>query len=263
MTHLPTTLMQPIADAARIAGKTALKRFRTHIPVETKADGSPVTVADREAESAARAWIEEYFPEDGILGEEWGLTRPEAARRWILDPIDGTRSFVRGVPLWGSLVAVMEGARVLASAVYLPALGEVIVAGHQASCWWNGVECAVSNVKRLTEATLVTTDDRFLGAPAKREAWERLARRAAVVRTWGDCYGYALVATGRAEVMLDSGLQLWDAAPVRLIVEEAGGRFGDWTGSEALEGDVVATNGGVAEETLKLLATAGEPQASE
>ncbi len=261
MTHIPTTLMQPVADAARIAGKTALKRFRTNLTIESKADGSPVTLADREAELAVRAWIEEYFPGDGILGEEFGLARPDAPRRWVLDPIDGTKTFVRGVPLWGSLVAVMERDRVLASAVYIAALGEIVVAGYEASCWWNGVECSVSKVRRLTEGTLVGTDDRFLGAPTKREAWDRLARRAAVSRTWGDCYGHALVATGRAEVMLDCGLKLWDAAAVRLIVEEAGGRFTDWSGGDALEGDVVSTNAGVAAEARQLIAGAGEQQA--
>src|SRR5437868_1479930 len=116
------SLMQAAADVARIAGDVALKHFRSALRVETKRDGSPVTVADREAEAAARAWIAERFPDDGVLGEEHGLTAPNAARRWIVDPIDGTRTFVRGVPLWGTLVAVASGDDVLAGAAYYPAV---------------------------------------------------------------------------------------------------------------------------------------------
>jgi histidinol phosphatase-like enzyme (inositol monophosphatase family) len=251
--HAP--LLEAVAEVARVAGAAALQRFRPGIEVEIKPDGSPVTLADRAAESAARAWIEARFPEDGILGEEFGETRPGAARRWILDPIDGTKSFVRGVPLWGSLVAIAEGERVLAGAADFPALNERIAAAVGEGCWWNGARCRVSDVATLAGATVLTTDERFRSSEPKREDWLRVVSRAGLSRTWGDCYGYMLVATGRAEAMMDPRLAPWDAATFMPILEEAGGRFTDWNGRPtAFGGSAVATNAGVSDELRKVLA---------
>jgi histidinol phosphatase-like enzyme (inositol monophosphatase family) len=221
-----------------------MRHFHRPLEVERKTDGSPVTIADREAEAAAREWIERHFPADGILGEELGLERPDAPRRWILDPIDGTRSFIRGVPLWGSLVAVTEGHDVLAGAAFFPAVDELLVAARGCGCWWNGRSCQVSTVRDLANATVLATDDRFPDRRARRDAWDQLASRAAVARTWGDCYGYLLVATGRAEVMVDDIVSAWDAAAILPIIDEAGGVLTDWTGTPtAFGGDVIATNG--------------------
>ena len=186
-------------EVARLAGGIALRHFQTALTVEAKADGSPVTVADRAAERAARDWIEARFPHDGILGEELGTARPDAARRWILDPIDGTKTFVRGVPLWGTLVAAVEGDRVVAGAAYFPALNEMLAAAPGAGCWWNDARCSVSAVSSVGEATVLTTDERFPHDAEQRKAWERLADGALVSRSWGDCFGYLLVATGRRE----------------------------------------------------------------
>ncbi|MGH7719087.1 MAG: histidinol-phosphatase [Gemmatimonadaceae bacterium] len=250
------SLLSAVEEVARIAGAAASRHFRSALSVETKSDGSPVTVADREAELAARQWIEQRFPEDGIVGEELGVARPDARRRWVLDPIDGTKTFVRGVPLWGSLVAVVEGDHVLAGAANFPAVGELIAAAPGEGCWWNGSRCSVSNVRDITGATVLTTDERFLNSPARREGWRRLAERAAVSRTWGDCYGYLLVATGRAEVMVDGRLSLWDAAALLPAIEEAGGVFTDWSGRRTMSGgSAVATNSLLAAEARALLAT--------
>jgi histidinol phosphatase-like enzyme (inositol monophosphatase family) len=239
----PELLMYAAADVARVAGDVALRHFRSVLHVETKGDGSPVTVADREAERAARAWIEARFPADGILGEEQGVSRPDAPRRWVVDPIDGTKTFVRGVPLWGTLVAVAEGDVVLAGAAYFPAVGEIVAAAPGAGCWWNGARCRVSGVDALGSATVVTTDERFTHRPDRRASWERLASQAAIVRSWGDCYGYLLVATGRAEAMVDAIVGDWDTAPFLPIVEEAGGAFTDWDGRRtAFGGSAIATN---------------------
>src|SRR3954468_410611 len=136
----------PAAELARIAGDVAFRHYRGNLVVETKGDGSPVTVADRAAETAAREWVRRLYPADGILGEEFGEERPEAPRRWVIDPIDGTKSFVRGVPLWGSLVALCEGERVLAGAAYFPAVGELVAAAPGAGCWYNGSRCTVSSI---------------------------------------------------------------------------------------------------------------------
>ncbi|HEY6865807.1 MAG TPA: inositol monophosphatase family protein, partial [Candidatus Eisenbacteria bacterium] len=234
-------------EAARAAGETALRRFRVAIAVETKADGTPVTAADRAAERAARAVIERHFPADGILGEEDGLVRPDSPRRWIVDPIDGTKSFVRGVPLWGSLVALVERGHVIAGAAHYAALGESVSAARGEGCWSGNHRCAVSAVRGLARATVLTTDVTFARKPARREDWWRLADRAALARSWGDCYGYLLVATGRAEVMVDPVMAPWDVAAVSVIVEEAGGVFTDWEGHPSgLGTSAIATNRGVA-----------------
>jgi len=255
----PASLLQAVADVAHLAGGVALRRYLTHLPVETKQDGSPVTDADRDAERAAREWIERYFPTDGIEGEEYGESRPGTGRRWYIDPVDGTRSFVLGVPLWGTMVAVVEGDQVLAGALCFPVLGEAIAAAPGEGCWWNGERCHVSQVADLARATVLTTDERFTERPERREAWLRLAARAGLSRTWGDCYGYLLVATGRAEVMTDAKLGLIDTAPLMPIVTEAGGAFTDWEGRATVFGDsAIATNAALAREVRQVLAETGK-----
>src|SRR5499433_794590 len=176
--------MDAAEAVARVAGEVALRHYHRGVTVETKGDGTPVSVADREAEDAARRWLELRFPADGILGEEQGSARPDARRRWILDPIDGTKTFVRGVPLWGTLVAVAKGEEVLAGAAYFPAVGEALVAAPGHGCWWNGAKCAVSAVADLGAATALITDERFAEHPELADRWRELARRAAVTRTW-------------------------------------------------------------------------------
>lgn len=249
----------PAMELARLTGDIALRHYRSSLDVETKADGSPVTVADRAAETAAREWVRRFFPNDGVLGEEFGEERAGARRRWVIDPIDGTKSFVRGVPLWGSLVALCEGEQVLAGAAYFPAVGESIAAAAGAGCWWNGSRCAVSSVATLAAATMLTTDARFDERPARRAGWERIAGRAAVARTWGDCFGYLLVATGRAELMCDAIMSPWDAAALYPIVREAGGVFTDWDGRDtAFGGSAIATNRVLAADSRAVLADVSE-----
>ena len=263
-------LMYAAADVARVAGDLALRHFRTGVAVETKGDGSPVTVADRSAEQAARAWLEARFPHDGILGEEFGIARPDAPRRWILDPIDGTKTFVRGVPLWGTLVACVEGtgdeATVLAGAAYFPATGEMLAAAPGDGCWYNGARARVSTVAALDAALVLTTDPKFSlvaeDPAARRAGWQALEAAAALSRSWADCYGYLLVATGRAEAMCDAIAGDWDTAALLPIVEEAGGVFTDWRGRRtALGGSAVATNAALAERVRAALAGAGGPTA--
>jgi len=247
-------LMPAVAELARVVGDTALGYYGSSLNVEVKGDGSPVTVADRAAELVAREWIESRFPLDGILGEELGATMPEARRRWIIDPIDGTRTFVRKVPLWGSLVAVAEGQSILAGAAYFPAVEEILVAAPNCGCWWNDSRCFTSSVADLSAATITVTDDRFRGNERRSQAWRELASRCSVTRTWGDCYGYLLLATGRVDAMLDDIVSPWDAAAFMPIVTEAGGSFTDWKGeATAFGGDVIATNGPLAVPVREIL----------
>jgi len=240
--------MQATAELARLAGDNAIRFFGSTLEIESKKDGSPVTEADRSTEVLAREWVESRFPGDGIVGEEFGSSRPDAQRQWIIDPIDGTKSFVHGVPLWGTLVAVMAGESVLAGAAFFPAIGEMIVAGAGEGCWWNSKRCSVSSVDNVAAATVLSSDVRFDSKqPHFRVGWQMLREKAAIVRTWGDCYGYLLVATGRAEVMVDPVLSVWDIAPFVCIVPEAGGVLTDLAGNvTAFGGSAVATNSALA-----------------
>jgi histidinol phosphatase-like enzyme (inositol monophosphatase family) len=249
-----TSLMEAVADVARMVSNNALLYYRKKIDVDIKSDGSPVTIADRTSEEKARAWIAQKFPADGILGEEFGKTKPDAKRQWIIDPIDGTKAFVRGVPLWGSLVAVVEDDQVIAGASCFGALDEILAAAPGEGCWLNGSRCTVSSVSDIADATVLTTDIGFKGYRDKRDAWLRLADGAAIARTWSDCYGYLLVATGRAEVMADPVISLWDIAALIPAIAEAGGVFTDWEGNVSMSGkSAVATNAALASRAREIL----------
>ena len=247
-------LLEAAQELARRTGGIALRHFRSALSIEAKADGSPVTIADRAAEQAAREWIAQRFTDDGIVGEEFGTHLPGAKRRWLIDPIDGTKTFIRGVPLWGSLIAICEANTVLAGAAFFPALDEMLVGATGLGCWWNGTRTRVSTTSALADAVVLTTDERFSRTPERREGWRRLADAAAVSRSWGDCYGYLLVATGRADVMIDGIVGPWDSAPLYPAITEAGGVFTDWDGRDTAFGtSIVATNAALsvtARETL-------------
>lgn len=247
-------LLEFATDAAWRAGRRTLGHFQCAVAVERKGDRSPVTVADREAERLLRELIESRCPADGILGEEFGEARPGAARRWILDPIDGTRSFVHGVPLFGVMLALEEAGEPVLGVLHFPALGETIHAARGEGCWWNGRRARVSTVAAIDASLVLTSSARTPRDPAHAAGLRRLADASDTARTWGDCYGYALVATGRAEVMCDASMQIWDAAPLFPVIEEAGGVITDWDGVRShTSGHVVATNAALAAPARTLL----------
>ncbi|MBI2566930.1 MAG: histidinol-phosphatase [Candidatus Schekmanbacteria bacterium] len=244
------------ARIAREAGGLVLEHFRRGVRTEWKADASPVTVADREAEVLLRQRIGERFPADGVLGEEGGEHLGTSGRRWVLDPIDGTKCFICGVPLFAVLVALEVAGAPVVGACFLPGLDEMVAASQGGGCFWNGASCHVSPTARLEEATVIYTELRTFDAsgPAAVRARQALASRARLMRGWGDAYGYALVATGRADVMVDPALYPWDCAPLIPILAEAGGRFTDWSGRETHHGgNGFATNGILHGEVLELL----------
>lgn len=239
---------------ARGAGDLTLKYFRQAPETSTKSDGSYVTIADREAEAYLRRQIAERFPDDGVLGEEEGEQEGRSGRRWILDPIDGTFAFVHGVPLYGVLIALEIDGEPSVGVVNIPALNEIVAAAKGCGCFLNGAPARVSSVAKLEDALLLSTNFNTCARYGFGRAAELLQARARTSRTWGDCYGYVLVATGRAEVMLDPVMNLWDCAPLLPIMEEAGGTFTDWRGERTVSGgNSIATNGLLFEEVMTLI----------
>ncbi len=238
--------------AAMAGGARTLEWFGPRLKARTKSDGSPVTVADRASEAAICEVIASSFPRDTIVGEESGIHTGDSDIRWIVDPIDGTKSFMHGVPLYGVLIGIEISGVPRVGVIYLPAVNELVEAASGLGCRWNGSICRVSEVAKLSDATVVTTSVRALedlGVP-----FRKLSGVTRIQRGWGDCYGYALVATGRADVMIDAGVQLWDAAPLLPILEEAGGRFSDWNGSRTIHGkNAIGSNGRLHEAVLDIL----------
>jgi histidinol phosphatase-like enzyme (inositol monophosphatase family) len=257
MNSLPSIaeLLEVATEVAWAGGRSTLSRFNTRLPVELKGDGSPVTAADREAERFMRALIRERYPDHTLVGEEYGVEAGSAPVRWILDPIDGTRSYIRGVPLYGTLVGVEVAGEPVVGAIAIPAQDELVAAGRGLGCHWNGRRCRVSPVARLADALSVATDLRAVRArtgDARAHAWSAAV---GLERTWADCYGYVLVATGRAEVAMDAVMAVWDNAALLPVIEEAGGTFTDWQGRRRIDGpDAVATNGLLHAEALAFLA---------
>lgn len=247
-------LLEIAVDLSQKAGEITLKYFQGQFTVETKPDMSPVTVADRETEAYIRQTIESRFPHDGLIGEEYGEKKPNAARRWIIDPIDGTFSFIHGVPLYGVLIAMEQDGEPLLGVIHLPALNETVAAARGEGCHWHGQRAQVSHTSELSDAAWLATDSNFDAYPARSSGLNRLAGAAGPARTWGDCYGYVLVATGRADVMTDPLVNVWDCAPLLPIIEEANGRFTDWQGQRTIRGgNAVATNGFLHDQVLACL----------
>lgn len=238
--------MEFAADLAKAAGAVALRHFQTELVIEEKADRSPVTIADRECERLIRERISAAYPDDGIFGEELGETPGKSGWRWVVDPIDGTKSFVQGVPLFGVLIGLERAEGPEVGAVYLPALSELVCGARGEGSWWNGRRARVSSVDRLADACLSYTSVKTFeeAGPDRLAAWTRLCDASRLQRGWGDCYGHVLVATGRAEVMLDPILSPWDCAALLPILEEAGGTFTDWRGGRTIHGGSgISTNG--------------------
>lgn len=247
-------LLDFAVDLARGAGEITHHYFRNPPAAELKADGSFVTAADREAESYLRSRILERLPDDAIFGEEEGEQKGTSGRRWIIDPIDGTYAFVHGVPLYGVLIGLEIDGEPSVGVVNLPALGELVYAARGLGCFWNDSPARVSQTSSLKDALLLSTDFGMCARYGFGEAAAELQERAHSRRTWGDCYGHVLVATGRAEVMLDAVMNLWDCAALMPIVEEAGGTFTDWRGRRTIDGgNAVATNGALFDEVFEVI----------
>ena len=240
-----TALLDVALEAAGEAGRITLSHFQTGgLAVETKSDRSPVTIADRQAEERIVSIVRRHFPAHSILGEESGETVGSEPIQWIIDPIDGTKSFISGVPLYGVMIGVLVEGEPVVGVVHFPALGDTHWAARGLGAYWNGRRSRVSEIATLEEARVLSTDSRRLANdPQKSAAFTELERRAKFVRTWGDCYGHMLVATGRAEIMLDPKMNIWDCAALLPIVVESGGHFTDWRGEPRIDGgDAISVN---------------------
>lgn len=245
-------LLRVALAAAHAGGRRTLEWFGRRISPEIKADGSPVTPADRASEREIRETIRRTYPTHSILGEELGPTPGDARIRWVIDPIDGTKSFVHGVPLYSVLVAVEVDGQSVVGVVHLPALGDTVEATLGGGCRWNGRKARVSSIGRLSDATVLTTSVRALEASGA--SFRRIASATRTQRGWGDAYGHVLVATGRADAMIDTGLQAWDVAPLRPILREAGGSLTNWVGEPGdVPGNYVSSNGLLHKSLLKIV----------
>jgi myo-inositol-1(or 4)-monophosphatase len=246
-------------DVAWQAGQLTLGYFQTGIRPNFKADDSPVTMADREAEKLIRSRIEQHFPDHVVIGEEFGgkelLSKSDGpTHRWIVDPIDGTRSFVRGVPLYAVLIALEIEGKCEVGVAHFPALGEMIAAATGEGCWWNGRRAQVSEVADLKDALLAHSDAGNFKNYDRQAAWERLQAATQYRAGWCDAYGYLLVATGRADIMVDPIMNEWDCGPFIPILQEAGGYFGDWQGKPTIySNEAMATTQKLLPQVLKTI----------
>lgn len=265
MTEVGERLELAIA-VAREAGEHTLRYFRSaDLVVDRKADDSPVTRADREAEELMRRRLEAACPDDAIVGEELGSKQGSSGFTWYLDPIDGTHSFVHGVPWFGVMIGLEHGDDAVAGVLVFPALREVIYGATALGSWWapdvgsTGTQldvrrARVSATASLRGAALATTGLEAFEEAGIVPALARISTSGAATRGWSDCYGHLLVATGRADGMIDPAMSVWDCAPLLPIVVEAGGRFTDLEGKVTIHGgSAVSTNGQVHDAVLALL----------
>lgn len=222
-----------LRELSRESAKVILPFFGNQhdMDIESKADNTPVTQADRAAEEVMRRLINKHYPDHGIIGEEFGNENEDAEYVWVLDPIDGTKSFITNVPLFGSLVGLLHKGQPILGAIHQPVLGQLVV-GDNDETTLNGAKVRARQCVNLTDATLLSSDFQNLNDPAhpKAEGWQKLVSKVKLARTWGDCYGYLLVASGWADIMVDPELSPWDLLPVIPIIRGAGAKITGWDG---------------------------------
>lgn len=242
MDFTPDALRKAAVDIAAIGGDSTLHYFKKTFDLRFKDDQSPVTNADRNAEKLMRDAIKNRFPSHGIIGEEFGSENEDADIVWILDPIDGTQSFIHGVPFYTTLIGITVKGRPETGVIYAPALSEMVSAATGCGCYLNRDKVSVRNCDSLDKATFLTTDVEHIHKHGFTGPFEQLLQKTRIHRTWGDAYGHMMVATGRADIMFDPILNLWDAAALLPVIKEAGGTYVDVNGKESIEsGNAIST----------------------
>ena len=256
--------LQAAREMARRAGEVTLRYFRSpELEVEHKGDASPVTVADWESEQLLRRLIGREFPQDAVHGEEFGIQEGSSPFTWVLDPIDGTKSFIHGVPLYGTLIGLMYEGEPAAGVIHIPALEEIVWGTPREGAWYAHRDspprpCRLRPCGELDRATLLTSEVEGFVATGTFGTLQRLASATRIIRTWGDCYGYLLLATGRADCMVDPRMHLWDAVAVMAVIQGAGGAFTDWHGQPRPDGgNGVAASAQLLPAVLELLRDSG------
>lgn len=246
-------LRNAAVEFAKAGGNSTLNHFKKSFDLEFKEDYSPVTNADREAESIIRKKIKENFPEHGIIGEEFGRENEDSDIVWVLDPIDGTQSFIHGVPFYTTLIGILVNNKPEVGVIYAPALDEIISAATGLGCLYNGESAGVRPCNSLKEATFLTTEVTTFAEHGFEKPLQELLNSTRIHRTWGDAYGHMMVAIGRADVMIDPILSIWDAAALLPVIQEAGGSFTDVYGNESIEtGNAISTNKDLAPQILSI-----------
>jgi myo-inositol-1(or 4)-monophosphatase len=245
--------------AATLAEKSGaiIKRYYAadNVDIEMKGDSTPVTKADRDAEALMRDLIRKTYPEHGIIGEEFGEENTDAEFVWTLDPIDGTVSFASGCPLFGTLIGLLHQNTPLLGAIHQPLLNQLCL-GDGERTTLNDQPVQLRNVSRLADATLLTTDIKAIRGTRHEDGFERLLDRTYLFRTWGDCYGYLLVACGKADIMLDLDMKIWDITPLIPIIRGGNGIITTWPGGDASQGgSCIATSHALHPQVLEILAS--------
>ncbi len=238
---------------ATASGEIIKRYFRSDLAVESKADDSPVTIADKQAEEIMREMIMKEFPAHGIIGEEFGNHNESAEYQWVLDPIDGTKSFVSGTFLFGTLIGLMKDGQPIVGTIHHPITSHMLIGtGDEARL--NDEPVKVRSTANLRDAVLLYTDFIDVGQYQNGIAFQQLMGKTKYNRTWGDCHGYFLVATGFADVMLDPIMHLWDIVALVPIIEGAGGKITSWNGGPPLSGNgIVASNGRLHSQVMRVL----------
>jgi len=230
-------------EIARTGGNSTLEYFNKPIDVVFKDDDSPVTVADQHAEEIIREEIIKHFPGHGIIGEEFGVENGNSNVVWVIDPIDGTQSFIHKFPIYTTLIGVLVDGIPRVGVIYAPALNEMVSASVGDGCYLNGEKVKVRECSDLSKATLLTTDVAHIYKHNFGKSFEELLSSVRIHRTWGDAYGHLMVATGRADIMFDPILKVWDAAALLPVITEAGGSYTDVKGKETIDtGNAISTN---------------------
>lgn len=253
MSELLTELRDAAVEFARIAGQSTLNYYQKTFEIDYKSDNSPVTIADREAEMSIRKNIKKHFPDHGIIGEEFGKENEDRDIVWVLDPIDGTKSFLHGIPFYTTLIGVLIKNESKVGVIYAPVLDEMVSAAVGLGCDFNGEKATVRECKDLSEATFLTTDIQSFYDYGYGNGLEDLLNQTRYHRTWGDAYGHMMVAIGRADIMVDAIVSVWDAAALLPILQEAGGSFSDLNGDKTIHtGNALSTNKFLKNEIIRI-----------
>lgn len=240
-------------EIALQAGELVMRYFRAGIPVEQKSDASPVTAADREAESLIKERIAKEFPNDSIVGEEFGLSGATSERTWYIDPIDGTRSFIHGVPLFAVLIGLSIRDESVLGVANFPSTRELFIASSGGGAFCNDRQIHVNETKTMSESLVVCGSISSFSKSDRLQGLLRLTESAGSVRHWGDAYGHCMVASGRASAMVDPIVADWDTCAVSCIVREAGGMATDFRGTSGFRGgELISCNSHIHAEVLRL-----------